>query len=93
MITNTKLLDRVSTETLLKQTNMMSVNQINGQIKIQKIWKSRNIPNYSIQVAAELINEIGTTTRAGTSGRLIQSGKSCLAQKGLITEMLSCQVL
>ena len=80
MITNTKLLDRVSTETLLKQTNMMSVNQINGQIKIQEIWKSRNIPNYPIQVAAQLINEIGTTTRAGTSGRLIRSGKSCLAQ-------------
>ena len=39
MITNTKLTDRVSTETLLKQTNSMSVNQINGQIKIQEIWK------------------------------------------------------
>ena len=88
LITNTKLTDRVSTDTLLKQTNLMSVNQINGQIKIQEIWESRNIPNYPIQVAAQSINELGTSTRAGTSGRLIESGKSCLAQSTCLNDAI-----
>ena len=73
---------------VVKQTNLMSVNQINGQIKIQEIWESRNIPNYPIQVAAQSINELGTSTRAGTSGRLIESGKSCLAQRTCLNDAI-----
>ena len=50
MFTNTKLLDMVSTVSLLKQRNMMSVNQINGQIKIQEIWKAINVDSYPIEI-------------------------------------------
>ena len=35
MLTNTKLLDQISTESLSQKTNMLSVNQMNCQIKIQ----------------------------------------------------------
>ena len=34
LLTNTKLLDMVNITTLLKQCNSLSVNQMNGQIKI-----------------------------------------------------------
>ena len=37
LLTNTKLIDKVSTSSLLQKTNMMSVNQINGQIKIMEM--------------------------------------------------------
>ena len=58
LITNTKLTDRVSTDTLLKQTNLMSVNQINGQIKIQEIWESRNL---GIKKYSKLSNSSGSS--------------------------------
>ena len=38
MLANTRLLDKVNTVTLMQATNMLSVNQINAQIKIQEIW-------------------------------------------------------
>ena len=88
MITKTKLQDHVSTLTLLRQTNMLSVNQLNGQIKIQEAWKALNIPNYPIQLSKQKINEQGTTTRAGTAGRLIETGKSCLSQKTCLNDAI-----
>ena len=38
-----KYSDRISTKQLLYQTNSLSVNQINAQVKIQEIWKGINI--------------------------------------------------
>ena len=81
MLTNTKLIDMVSTSTLLSKTNMMSVNQLNGQIKIQEIWKALNIPDYPIQIAKQTANESVFSTRARTACRLIESGNSYLSQR------------
>ena len=66
MVTGTKLLDLVSTSTLLKQTNMLSVNQMNGQIKIQEIWKSLNVQDYPIRFEKQTVKNVGPATPAGT---------------------------
>ena len=34
------------------------------------------------------INDIGTATRASTTGRLIESGKSCLSQKTCLNDAI-----
>ena len=83
MLTNTKLLDMVRTSTLLKKTNIMSVNQLNCQIKIQEVWKALNIPDYPIQIEKQSVKVTGTSTRACTTGRLIESGKTCLSLKNM----------
>ena len=76
----------VNTSTLLKQTNTLSVNQMNGQIKNQEVWKALNVKNYPIQVEKQVGAEQGPTTRATTSGRLIEHGLSCLSQKSCIND-------
>ena len=38
----TKISDKVSTESLLKKFNIMSVNQLNAQAKLLEVWKSLN---------------------------------------------------
>ena len=43
-----KYSDRISTKQLLYQTNSLSVNQINAQVKIQEIWKGINIEKYPL---------------------------------------------
>ena len=74
----------VSTATLLNKTNMMSVNQINVQIKIQEIWKSLNVPDYPIQIARQTVSVDGPSTRASHDGRLIE--------KGYKTSKIVCQI-
>ena len=76
----------VSTSSLLTQTKMMSVNQLNGQIKIQEIWKALNIPGYPIQVAKQTVSDVGPSTRASSDGRLIEKGSSCLSQKTCLND-------
>ena len=86
MLTKTSLTDKVSTASLLKKCNMLSVNQLNGQIKIQEIWKSLNIKDYPIQIMKQTPNLNGPATRADTEGRLIESGFSCLSQRTCIND-------
>ena len=86
LLTRTKLSDKVCTASLLTKTNMMSVNQINGQIKIQEIWKSLNVPNYPIQINKQSPNANGPATRADTKGRLIETGNSCLSSRTCIND-------
>ena len=40
------LLDRISTKTIFKETNLSSINQLNAQIKLLEVWKSQNITSY-----------------------------------------------
>ena len=77
MLKKTSLLDRVSTESLLMKTKMLSVNQLNAQIKIQEIWKSLNVPDYPIKIPKQMVKENGMSTRACTNERLIEAGRSC----------------
>ena len=39
---NSRISDRISTVSLLAKFNMMSVNQINAQIKLSETWKAVN---------------------------------------------------
>ena len=39
LIKNVKISDKQATSDLLKRVNMLSVNQIHGQIKLTEIWK------------------------------------------------------
>ena len=58
---------------------MMSVNQINVQIKIQEIWKSLNVPDYPIQIARQTVSVDGPSTRSSHDGHDGHDGqKTCL---------------
>ena len=40
------LMDRIGTKTIFKETNLLSINQLNAQIKLLEVWKSQNIKSY-----------------------------------------------
>ena len=40
-LNNAKISDKISTKTLLKNINGLSVNQLNAQIKLTELWKSQ----------------------------------------------------
>ena len=37
------LMDRINTKLIFKETNLLSVNQLNAQIKLTEVWKSQNV--------------------------------------------------
>ena len=82
---NGKLLkDKISTCQLLKKLNMMSINQINAQIKLTVMWKACHTTNYPIEIRKQSTNDGATTTRAVANGRLVEPGTSNVATKTFV---------
>ena len=83
-----KISDKVHTEDLLKTTNMLSINQLNAQIKIMKIWKANNIKDYHLKLNNKEIVTGNISTRACTQGRLIEPGTKPIMQKTCILDAI-----
>ena len=60
------LSDHISTSELLRMTNMLSVNQLNAQIKLVEIWKAANVENYPLKITKMQVVPGNTNTRACT---------------------------
>ena len=55
---------------------MLSVNQINAQVKLTEMWKAQNVENYPIKGEVKTKIEENRTTRSNTRGDLVIHGKS-----------------
>ena len=47
-LNGTTLKDRISTKSIFESQNLLSVNQINAQVKIQEVWKSLHNIKYPV---------------------------------------------
>ena len=70
VLNGTKISDKVSIQSMLLKFKIMSVNQINAQIKLNEMWKSTNIANYPIVTKMVSRTENVAQTRAVTTGQL-----------------------
>ena len=59
---------------------MLSVNQLNAQVKLLEIWKAINVEDYPLKIKLQTANESGVTTRASEKGRPINIGKTTTTQ-------------
>ena len=48
LINNSRIKDKISVKSMLKKFNLLSVNQLAAQIKLQEVWKSVHIKKYGI---------------------------------------------
>ena len=78
-ITGTKLLDKISTKTMLCDLKMLSVNQINAQAKLTEAWKINHVENYHTKWEKRQPTENGRTTRSITNEKIIEIGNSNLS--------------
>jgi hypothetical protein len=81
MLNNVKLSDRTNTATLLKRIKMLSVNQMNAQIKLGETWKSMNMHNYPTEFKNQDQIQLNTSTRACTNGGILEEGHKTLSLK------------
>ena len=85
-LNGTKTKDKVSIKSMLEKFNLMSVNQINAQIKLLEIWKSQKLKDYPLEVRQQTPKIDETSTRACTKGRLCELGKTSVVQNTCISD-------
>ena len=79
------LLDKVNTEQIFQDTKILSVNQLNAQIKLQEVWKAKNNINYPTQWANDP-KQVDARTRSVQKESLIVPGKSLKMQSTLYSD-------
>ena len=85
-LNHSRLKDKIRTSDLLEKFKMLSINQLNAQIKLTEMWKAINLQNYPIKVSKQIIPNLGSTTRATTYGRLIEPGTKTKTIKTCISD-------
>ena len=84
---NTRISDQISTKSILEKHDLLSINQMNAQIKISDMWKAMNVPNYPTKIKKMTYEGQTVTTRAVTNGLLIDdSDFSNLSRKTFIND-------
>ena len=85
-LNGTKVSDQISTRSLLVKFKLLSVNQMNAQVKLTEIWKSLHMENYPIRSVQLERNTDGTNTRARSSGQLKESKITHKSEKTFIND-------
>ena len=75
-----KIVDRISSKSILDKHDLLSVNQMNAQTKLLEIWKASNLENYPTKLTKMVVSENMSTTRAINSGKLVELGVSNLSK-------------
>ena len=76
-------MDKINTKKLLKHVNMISVNQMNAQIKLSEVWKFENYP-----LKIEKVNHDNNLckTRSILKGDLKEFGKSDIVHSTFLSD-------
>ena len=79
-LNGTQIKDKISTKSILNNLNMLSVNQMNAQVKLIEAWKITHIPDYPIKWELKSTQEDERQTRATEAKRIPESARSTLSQ-------------
>ena len=78
------LLDKINTKVIFKETNLLSINQINAQVKLLEVWKSMNFESYPIKWINRKDEIIRQGLKCSNKPDLIIKGKSPLQSQTFI---------
>ena len=87
-LNGTKVKDMISISSLLSKFGMLSVNQLNAQVKLAEIWKAINVEDYPLKVEQQARDVTRVSTRADSSGRPMEIGRSNLAHKTCVSDAI-----
>ena len=80
---------KISTDSLLKKFNIMSVNHLNAQSKLLEVWKSLNVNNYPLTIPLQSNQHEGAIKRADNKERPKDIGRSTNTKKTCISDAIS----
>ena len=87
-LNKSKIKDKINTKVLLQNMNMLSVNQMNAQIKLTETWKALNNKNSALKNLKQktLIGSADRISRSITNGDLIEEGTSEMARSSFLND-------
>ena len=78
LLNNTRISDKINTKSFAHDLNMLSLNQINAQVKLTEMWKASNVQDYPTKLVKKAPNSENMLTRSTVRGDLVPQGVSCL---------------
>ena len=86
-LNNRRINDRINTETLLSNVNMLSVNRMNAQVKLTEVWKALNNKDIPLNLNLPSIDPELRVSRSASNGRLkICNGKTEASQSTFLND-------
>ena len=86
LLNNSRISDKISTSSLLTKFNMMSVNQINAQMKLSEMWKAVRDNDHPFNLEKKLAGPEVRSMRSITNGTLPVSSFSELSKNTFIND-------
>ena len=83
ILNNCTLKDKISTKNIACELKMLSVKQINAQVKLTETWKALNVEKYPHIVSQKVNTDGYMISRSSKKGDLIVNGKTELRQSSL----------
>ena len=87
-LNGSRIKDQISTKSMLLNFKIISVNQMNAQIKLSEMWKSIHLKNYPIETTLLECQNEGTNTRARSAGLLKESKVTNKSQKTFVNDAI-----
>ena len=88
LLNGSKVKDLVSTKSMLDKFGILSINQLNAQVKLLEIWKALNLEDYPLQIKLQSAPPTGMTTRADSKGKAIEIGRSNLSRNSSVSDSI-----
>ena len=86
-LNNKRISDKISTETLMLNVKMLSVNRMNAQIKLTEVWKALNLMDTPLNIKLPTLDPNNRGSRSSTNGRLqVCNGKTVLSQATFLND-------
>ena len=86
-LNNSKISDKISNKEIFSKSNMLSVNQLNCQIKLTEVWKSLHNQNYPLQWDLKTIPSDGSrVTRSTNKLTIIESLQTCQSSTSFLND-------
>ena len=80
MLNHVKISDKINTNILLDNVNMLSVNRLNAHIKITETWKALNQKSHPFNVNVPEMAKVDRHLRSGTNGLIKEKARSNVAK-------------
>jgi hypothetical protein len=86
-LNKTKISDKIRTSEIMEKLNLLSINQINAQIKLMETWKALNNDKDNQIKSLKIINKKEErNSRSASNGNLVEQGNSKLAKQTFIND-------
>ena len=86
LLNNTRISDKICTKHIASNLNMLSVNQINAQVKLTEMWKASNLESYPTKLLKKEISDDNRLTRSTIRGDIVLQGKSDLCNASFVLD-------